>query len=76
MKSMVLLSLGFCISLSVCGCIAIPIVGMEREAKDQQALTREEGQLNSQETNIERQEQQMEQQLDQLKKQEQATTPK
>jgi len=76
MKSMVLMALGFCMSLAVCGCIAIPIVGMEREAKDQQELTRDEQQLDTQETNIERQEQQMEQQLEQLKKQEPDAPPK
>ena len=73
MKSIALMALGVCLSLTICGCIAIPIVGMEREAKDQQALTREERQLDSQEADIDRQEQQMEQQLDQLKKQQQPT---
>jgi hypothetical protein len=73
MKSIALMALGVCLSLAFCGCIAIPIVGMEREAKDQQALTREERQLDTQETDIDRQEQQMEQQLDQLKKQRQPT---
>jgi hypothetical protein len=73
MKSIALMALGVCLSLAICGCIAIPIVGMEREAKDQQALTREERQLDTQETDIDRQEQQMEQQLDQLKKQRQPT---
>jgi hypothetical protein len=76
MKSIVPMVLGFSLSLAICGCIAIPIVGMEHEAKDQQELTRDERQLDTQETNMERQEQQMEQQLEQLKKQEQATTPK
>ncbi len=73
MKSIALMALGVCLSLAICGCIAIPIVGMEREAKDQQALTLEERQLDSQEADIDRQEQQMEQQLDQLKKQRQPT---
>jgi hypothetical protein len=73
MKSIALMALGVCLPLAICGCIAIPIVGMEREAKDQQALTREERQLDTQETDIDRQEQQMEQQLDQLKKQRQPT---
>jgi len=71
MKSIGLMVLGGFLLLANCGCIAIPIVGMEREAKDQQELTGEERQLDTQEGNIERQEQQMEQQLEQLKKQQQ-----